>query len=162
MTAGNGSMDKSARYGEAIRELEALLEGETDLISRMATVCSVLMSHLPHASWVGFYRVVAPEMLAVGPFQGGIGCLRIPFGRGVCGAAARTQATQVVEDVRSFPGHIACDEAARSEIVVPIRDREGRVIAVLDLDSRDPAAFDEVDRARLERIAALVLPEAPG
>jgi L-methionine (R)-S-oxide reductase len=153
-------MDKRTNYEEALGETAALLEGETDPVARMSTICSILKRRLAEVSWVGFYRVVAPGMLAVGPYQGEIGCLRIPFDRGVCGAAARTGTAQLVADVHSFPGHIACDESARSEIVVPVRDRTGNLVAVLDLDSRRPAAFDEIDREHLERMAGLVVPEA--
>ncbi len=129
------------------------------MVARMATLSSVLKRHLPYASWAGFYRVVAHEMLAVGPYQGEVGCLRIPFGRGVCGAAARTMTAQIVADVHAFPGHIACDASARSEIVVPVRDRAGELLGVLDLDSREPSAFDETDREHLEILAGLVQPE---
>ncbi len=151
--------DKRTSYEEAIGEIEAVLEDEEDSIARMATICSVLKRKLPWASWVGFYRVTSPGMLTVGPYQGGTGCLRISFDRGVCGAAARTGKAQVVPDVRAFPGHIACDETALSEIVVPVRDRSGRLFAVLDLDSRDPAAFDDGDRIYLERLAEIVVIE---
>jgi GAF domain-containing protein len=150
-------IDKESLWREVVEELGAILQGETDTTARMATICAHLKLRIPYASWVGFYRVIGPEMLAVGPYQGQPGCLRIPFDRGVCGAAARTGATQVVTDVHAFPGHIACDEAARSEIVVPIRDSEGRVVAVLDLDSHLPAAFDEIDRESLERITRRVV-----
>ncbi len=146
-------MDKRTIYEEAAREIRAILSEESETIARMSTVCSILKKALPWASWVGFYRKIGPELLAVGPYQGEIGCLRIPFERGVCGAAARTGITQVVPDVHAFPGHIACDATARSEIVVPIRDRSGELVAVLDLDSRLPAAFDDVDRSYLEELA---------
>jgi GAF domain-containing protein len=119
----------------------------------MSTCAAVLHHRLPYASWTGFYRVVAPRLLRVGPYQGPLGCLEIPFDRGVCGAAAREGAVQIVPDVHAFPGHIACDSEARSEIVVPIRDAKGDLVAVLDLDSHQPAAFDDVDREGLERIA---------
>jgi GAF domain-containing protein len=120
----------------------------------MASVCSVLHGALPYASWTGFYRVVEPELLRVGPYQGPPGCLEIRFGAGVCGTAAAESATQVVEDVHAFPGHIACDERARSEIVVPVYDAAGRLTAVLDVDSHHPGAFDETDRQGLERLVA--------
>jgi L-methionine (R)-S-oxide reductase len=119
----------------------------------MATCVAVLHPKLPYASWTGFYRVVAPGRLRVGPYQGPLGCLEISFARGVCGAAARLRATQLVADVHAFPGHIACDAAARSEIVIPVYGPHGELVAVLDLDSHQPAAFDEIDRAGLERIA---------
>ncbi len=144
---------KNQNYHETLRELEALLAGVDDSITAMATCAAVLHQRLPYASWTGFYRVVAPRLLRVGPYQGPVGCLEIPFDRGVCGAAARENQTQVVPDVHAFPGHIACDAAARSEIVVPIHDPQGELIAVLDIDSHQPAAFDEFDRDGLERVA---------
>lgn len=149
---------RSETYREAGRELESLLAGIQDPVCAMATCTAVLAGRLPQASWVGFYRVVAPRLLRVGPYQGAIGCLEIPFERGVCGAAAREGRTQLVPDVHAFPGHIACDSATRSEIVVPVYDPEGALVAVLDLDSHAPSAFDEVDRAGLERIAELLRP----
>lgn len=147
---------KSERYAEAARELAALLDGVDDAITAMASCAAVLHKKIPYSSWTGFYRVVAPGHLRVGPYQGGVGCLDIPFDRGVCGAAAREMRTQLVPDVHAFPGHIACDDAARSEIVVPVCDHAGRLVAVLDLDSHQPAAFDEIDHAGLERIVALL------
>ena len=154
-------MDAEAKlelYRRAGRQIDALLDGESDAVAAMSSCCSVLHQTLPYASWTGFYRVVAPELLRVGPYQGPPGCLEIPFERGVCGAAAAEQATQVVEDVHDFPGHIACDPSARSEIVVPVRDRGGRLVAVLDVDSHRPAAFDDADRRGLEHIAELLAP----
>jgi L-methionine (R)-S-oxide reductase len=144
---------KSAIYSDLLRDLDATLAGIADDVTAMATCASLLHERLSYASWTGFYRVVAPGLLRVGPYQGRLGCLEIPFDRGVCGAAARSRATQLVPDVHLFPGHIACDAAARSEIVVPIFDGGGELIAVLDLDSHLPGAFDEEDRAGLERIA---------
>lgn len=149
---------KEREYAEAISETAAVLQGETDLISRMATICSILKRRVGAASWVGFYRLTAPGLLTVGPYQGEIGCLRIPFDRGVCGAAARTRTAQIVGDVSRFPGHIACDASARSEIVIPVFDAAHELIAVLDLDSRELSAFDDVDRTHLERIVTLVDP----
>ncbi len=122
----------------------------------MASTACVLRAALPYASWVGFYRVVAPRLLRVGPYQGPLGCLEIPFERGVCGAAARERRTQLVADVDAFPGHIACDTAARSELVVPVVGRGGELVAVLDLDSHRRAAFDEEDRAGVEAVARLL------
>jgi GAF domain-containing protein len=122
----------------------------------MASTACLLHEALPYASWAGFYRVVGPSLLRVGPYQGPLGCLEIPFDKGVCGAAARERRTQLVEDVDAFPGHIACDAAARSEIVVPVSDRKGELVAVLDLDSHSPAAFDERDRDGLEAVARLL------
>ncbi|MEM7050399.1 MAG: GAF domain-containing protein [Acidobacteriota bacterium] len=148
----------SSRYDQAQQEISALLEGIDDAVAIMATVASVIHSHVPQASWTGFYRVVAPGKLRVGPYQGPVGCLEIDFEKGVCGAAAREQKTQVVADVHQFPGHIACDPDSRSEIVVPIHDHQGELIAVLDLDSHQPAAFDEHDRNGLEAIARQLRP----
>ena len=122
----------------------------------MASCCSVLHEALPYTSWTGFYRVVEPELLRIGPYQGPPGCLEIPFSQGVCGAAAAQQTTQVVEDVHDFPGHIACDPRARSEIVVPVHDADGRLTAVLDVDSHQPGAFDDADRHGLEGLALLL------
>jgi L-methionine (R)-S-oxide reductase len=150
--AMNGDSKKEI-YREAYRELDAVLAGVDDPITAMATCAAVLHRKLPYASWTGFYRVVAPRLLRVGPYQGPLGCLEISFDRGVCGAAARQRATQLVADVEAFPGHIACDAAARSEIVIPIYNPRGELVAVLDLDSHQPAAFDEVDREGLERVA---------
>jgi GAF domain-containing protein len=155
-------MDKHRVYDELQRELHSLLEGEEDVLTRMSTACAILKRGIPWVSWVGFYRVVSPGTLAVGPYQGDIGCLRISFDRGVCGAAARTGATQVVPDVHAFPGHIACDADARSEIVLPVRGASGEVIAVLDLDSHLPAAFDETDRAYLEQMVGAFFSPAMG
>jgi GAF domain-containing protein len=149
-------VNKDLIYGEAIREIDALLAGISDPITRMSSICAVLKNKIPWASWVGFYRVVEPGMLEVGPYQGGFGCLQIPFDRGVCGAAARTRSTQIVPDVNAFPGHIACDTQARSEIVVPVLGTAGSVLGVLDLDSHLPGAFDEIDRGHLEEVASRV------
>ena len=130
--------------------------GETDAIALMATVACELFHAMPGFDWVGFYRVTAPGMLKIGPYQGGHGCLVIPFERGVCGAAAREERTQVVADVDAFPGHIACASSTRSEIVVPVRDATGALIAVLDIDSSTPAAFDGTDAAALEALVQRV------
>jgi GAF domain-containing protein len=146
--------EKRNLYERLRGECREVLAGIDDPIAAMSTVACLLHRALPVASWVGFYRVVAPRLLRVGPYQGPLGCLEIDFTRGVCGAAAREQRSQVVPDVNAFPGHIACDAGARSEIVVPVLDARGRLTAVLDLDSHQPAAFDEDDREGLE---ALVL-----
>lgn len=150
--------DKRELYQEVLRELDAVLEGLQDPVAAMATCACVLHERLPASSWTGFYRVVSPGLLRVGPYQGPLGCLEIPFERGVCGAAARERRTQVVPDVHAFPGHIACDSAARSEIVVPVLGPDGDVVAVLDLDSHQLAAFDEIDREGLERIVERLRP----
>lgn len=148
------SADKAARYAEVAEEIASVLDGEANVTARMATVASMLASSFDHYFWTGFY-VVDPTKereLVVGPYQGTLGCLRIPFGRGVCGAAAATGQTQLVPDVHAFPGHIACDSRSASEVVVPVFDAEGRLLAVFDVDSDRPAAFDEIDQAWLERI----------
>ncbi len=149
---------KKVVYQEALREIDAVLAGVDDPVTAMATCACILHQRLAAASWTGFYRVVAPRLLRVGPYQGSLGCLEIPFDRGVCGAAARERTSQVVPDVHAFPGHIACDDAARSEIVIPIFDPDGELVAVLDVDSHLPAAFDGVDREGLERIAERLRP----
>ena len=153
---------KRALYRQVASQIDALLDGHTDPVATMASCCSVLHEALPYASWTGFYRVVAPELLRIGPYQGPPGCLEIRFGEGVCGAAAAEEATQVVADVQAFPGHIACDPRARSEIVVPVRDAAGRLAAVLDVDSHQTGAFDEADREGLERLAARLSPHLAG
>lgn len=152
------SAEKRELYREILLSLKSVVEGLEDPIAAMASSACVLHERIPYSSWTGFYRVVAPGLMRVGPYQGPLGCLEIPFERGVCGAAARERKTQVVPDVHAFPGHIACDSAARSEIVVPIYDPEGRLVAVLDLDSHEPASFDDVDREELERIAEALRP----
>jgi L-methionine (R)-S-oxide reductase len=142
---------------EAYRQLgehvQAVLAGVDDGIAAMATISALIHHGFGHL-WTGFYRVVEPgQLLRVGPYQGTLGCLEIRFGRGVCGTAAAERRTIVVPDVQSFPGHITCDARSRSEIVVPILDSRGELIAVLDIDSEHPAHFDDEDRAGLERIA---------
>jgi GAF domain-containing protein len=125
--------------------IRALTHGETDSVALMATVvCEIHHAH-PFADWTGFYRVVAPELLKIGPYQGGHGCLVIPFARGVCGAAARTGKVQNVPDVEAFPGHIACSSSTRSELVLPVWNGKGILLGVLDLDSDTPAAFTKED-----------------
>ncbi|MFL6198314.1 MAG: GAF domain-containing protein [Thermoanaerobaculia bacterium] len=150
--------EKRELYREVFVELESVLAGLADPIAAMASSACILHAKIPYSSWTGFYRVVAPGLMRVGPYQGPLGCLEIAFDRGVCGAAAREGRTQLVPDVHAFPGHIACDSAARSEIVVPVVDADGGLAAVLDLDSHEPAAFDEVDREELERIVELLRP----
>lgn len=143
-------------YGEVVQRIRAVAAGEDDAVALMATVACELFHAFDDFDWVGFYRVMAPGLLKVGPYQGGHGCLVIPFERGVCGAAARERRTQVVEDVDAFPGHIACSASTRSEIVVPVFDAAGELIAVLDVDSDAPAAFDAADAAALEDLVAEV------
>jgi len=122
----------------------------------MATVACELHQTFDYYDWTGFYRVVEPSLLKVGPYQGSHGCLTISFDRGVCGAAARLRQTQIVPDVHAFPGHIACSTSTRSEIVVPVMAPDGTLVAVLDVDSDQPGAFDEVDAAGLEEICGMV------
>ena len=141
--------DKETLYKELIPQAESLLEGETDAVACMANLAALL--HRAFGFWwTGFYRVVGDE-LVLGPFQGPVACIHIPYGRGVCGTAWKRNETVVVPDVEEFPGHIACSSESRSEIVVPVR-RQGRVVAVLDIDSKELAAFDDTDREFLETI----------
>ena len=139
-------------YGEAAARIRAVCAGEDDAVALMATVACELYHAFDDFDWVGFYRVTAPGLLKIGPYQGGHGCLVIPFARGVCGAAAREGRTQVVADVDAFPGHIACAASTRSEIVVPVHRPDGTLIGVLDVDSDTPAAFDADDAAALEAL----------
>jgi GAF domain-containing protein len=145
---------KAERYAAVAQEIAAVLDGEPNLTARMSTVAAMLAASFDHFFWTGFY-IVDPdkrEELVVGPYQGTLGCLRIAFGQGVCGMAARTRQTQVVEDVNAFPGHIACDSRSVSEIVVPVVDAQGRLLAVFDVDSEIPAAFDSTDAEWIEGI----------
>jgi L-methionine (R)-S-oxide reductase len=149
-------VDKGERYAELAGEIAAVLAAEPNVTARMATIASMLHDAFDSYFWTGFY-VVDPakgDELVVGPYQGTLGCLRIAFGRGVCGAAASEGKTQLVKDVHAFPGHIACDSRSNSEIVVPVFDASGALIAVFDVDSTDFAAFDAVDAEWLERILA--------
>lgn len=151
-------MNKRAAYDDAFNAIEAIWNDEggstLDEIALMATISSVLANAFDHFFWTGFYRVCG-ERLVVGPYMGTVGCLQIEFGRGVCGAAAERRETIVVPDVNQFPGHIACDPNSKSEIVVPVFGRDHELIAVLDVDSDRLDAFDDEDRAGLERIVAL-------
>jgi L-methionine (R)-S-oxide reductase len=150
--------DKADRYAEVEGEILAVLEGEPSRIARMATVAAMLADAFPQFFWTGFYIVDPdrPRELVVGPYQGTLGCLRIAFGRGVCGAVAAEGATRIVEDVEAFPGHIACDSRSRSEVVVPVFDAAGALIAVLDVDATEIAAFDAIDAEALERLMTRV------
>jgi L-methionine (R)-S-oxide reductase len=148
--------EKEALYGEVRAQIEAVIADEDDLLAAMATIACLLHHALPYYFWTGFYRRVAERELLVGPYQGTLGCLRIPFDRGVCGACAREGETLIVPDVHAFPGHIACDSASASEIVVPVWSAAGELVAVLDVDSDLPDAFDETDREHLEAIVALL------
>jgi GAF domain-containing protein len=147
------SSDLESRYAALADEIDAVLEGEDDRIARMATAAAMLATEFEHYFWTGFYLVdQSGDELVIGPYQGTLGCLRIKFGRGVCGAAARSGETQIVPDVAIFPDHIACDSRSRSEIVVPVRDGAGGLIGVLDVDSTEPGAFGAVDARGLEEI----------
>jgi GAF domain-containing protein len=147
--------ERAARHAEVRAAIDALLADEDDWVAAMATVACELHRAFEHHDWTGFYRHVGGRLLVIGPYQGGHGCLRIPFERGVCGAAARTRVTQLVPDVEAFPGHIACSGSTRSEIVVPVLTPDGRVLAVLDIDSDLPDAFlADVDQPALEALCA--------
>jgi len=150
--------DKAALYGRLDQQLDSVLAGPLDAVAAMATFACVVHESLAQSSWTGFYRVVAPDLLRIGPYQGPLGCLEIPFDRGVCGAVARARTTQIVDDVHAFAGHIACDTSTRSEIVVPVLGANGELAAVLDIDSREPAAFDAADRIGLERLVERLRP----
>ena len=134
------------------KTIDALTQGEADTVALMATVVCEVHHADDRIDWTGFYRVTEPDVLKIGPYQGDHGCLVIPFDKGVCGAAARTGQTQVVEDVEAFPGHIACAASTRSELVIPVKDAQGALIGVLDIDSDQPAAFTREDASALESI----------
>lgn len=141
-----------ADYTTLAKTIASLTEGETDAIALMATVVCELHHADVRFDWTGFYRVTEPDLLKIGPYQGGHGCLQIPFAKGVCGAAARTGKTQLVADVHAFPGHIACASSTKSEIVLPVHNAKGDIIAVLDIDSDQPNAFTQDDAIALESI----------
>ena len=155
-------VDKAAQYEEVGAQIRAVLEGEDNVVARMATVCCLLSGAFSDRYfWTGFY-VVDPhkaDELVVGPYQGTLGCLRIPFGRGVCGQVAACGKTQIVKDVHAHAGHIACDHRTNSEIVVPVYDKDNNLIAVFDVDSTHKATFDEIDKLHLERILKDVFKE---
>jgi len=146
--------EKASRYAELMPQLASLVADEPDLIANLANITAALKACVPAASWIGFYIRRSATELVLGPFQGNVACVRIAFGRGVCGTAAAERRTIIVPDVDKFPGHIACDAGSRSEIVVPI-ERAGEVVAVLDLDSYELDAFDHVDADALGMIAKL-------
>lgn len=148
------SLPKARFYAELVSAARALVEGEADGIANMANLSALLWTYLDRLNWAGFYRVIDGE-LVLGPFQGQAACIRIAFGKGVCGAAAASGATQLVPDVHAFPGHIACDAASRSELVVPVI-RNGEVIAVIDLDSPELARFDAEDALGIEQLASAI------
>ncbi|MGK7651292.1 GAF domain-containing protein [Roseovarius sp. B08] len=145
-----------ADYDQLSKTIGALTEGETDEVALMATVVCELHHADARFDWTGFYRVTAPDLLKIGPYQGGHGCLQIPFSRGVCGAAARSGEVQLVDDVDRFDGHIACASSTRSEIVLPVRDGQGRLLGVLDIDSDQQAAFEAADADGLGAILKMV------
>ena len=147
-------MEKTEQYRLLERQVAALMEGETDVIAKMANVAAVLHETFGFW-WTGFYRVAGDE-LVLGPFQGPVACMHIPFGKGVCGTAWKRDETVVVPDVEQFPGHIACSSASRSEIVVPVHGPDGAVTAVLDIDSDRLATFDGTDQVWLEKIVTLL------
>ena len=150
--------DTQTLYRDLTAALEALIGDETDAIANMANAAGLIWESLPDVNWVGFYRNVDGE-LVLGPFQGRPACIRIPFGTGVCGLAAQTRQVQRVEDVHAFPGHIACDSASRSEIVIPLVTEDSRLIGVLDVDSPELDRFDAEDEAGLSEIADIIVPK---
>ena len=139
-------------YAELTQTLHALCHGETDTVALMATIACELHHAHELSDWTGFYRVTGPEMLKIGPYQGGHGCLVIPFSRGVCGAAARTGKVHLIPDVNAFPDHIACASSTQSELVLPVYDSQGVLIAVFDIDSDQPDIFTQTDATRLQEI----------
>ena len=154
-------MGKRVNYDDLAAALSSLTEGETDEVALMATVVCEVHHADDRFDWTGFYRVVEPELLKIGPYQGGHGCLVIPFSRGVCGAAARSGEVQLVPDVEAFPGHIACASSTRSELVLPVRNGAGRLLGVFDIDSDLPDAFANEDAARLGGILEAVFRDVP-
>ncbi len=160
MNAEDCSPSRSETYDTLALELASILDGETSMMARLAsTACLLAQAFQPRFFWTGFYLIdpARPQELVVGPYQGTLGCLRIPVGKGVCGAAAKQGRTILVPDVHAFPGHIACDSRSQSEIVVPVFDRHGALYGVIDVDSTEPDAFDQTDAAGLEQIAALLV-----
>lgn len=148
--------DKAVIYADLLAAADAITRDEPDVIANMANVAALIWQFLPDLNWAGFYRMVREE-LVLGPFQGKAACIRIPLGRGVCGTAAASGETQLVRDVHAFPGHIACDVASASEIVIPVT-LKGCVVAVLDLDSPVMARFDAADQAGLEALVTQIAP----
>ena len=147
-------MNKEEKYQLLTEQIRALTAGETDLVAKMANVAAAIHEEMGFF-WTGFYRVVGEELI-LGPFQGPVACMHIPFGRGVCGSAWKQRTTLVVPDVEKFPGHIACSSLSRSEIVVPVFSPDGEIVAVLDIDSKELGTFDEIDRRHLEIICQLL------
>lgn len=153
---------KAEIYARVAKEIAAVIEGETSVVARYATAACLLNEAFDHYFWTGFYTIdpLKPEQLVIGPYQGTLGCLRIPIGRGVCGTCAQKGETILVDDVHAFEGHISCDSRSNSEIVVPVFDAQGNVTAILDVDSTELAAFDSVDQDGLEAICAALYPKA--
>lgn len=151
---------KTVDYVDLRQRILALCFGEDDQVALMATIACELHHSDDRFDWTGFYRVTAPRLLKIGPYQGGHGCLQISFDRGVCGAAARTGQVQLVDDVDSFPGHIACASSTRSELVIPFYDAQGSLIGVLDIDSDQPAAFDQNDANQLQSLLSAVFAQS--
>ncbi len=150
----DADLAKPELYRQLADAAAALTEGESDGVANMANIAALMREFVPDLNWAGFYRTIGGE-LVLGPFIGRPACIRIPLGQGVCGAAAASGETQLVDDVHAFPGHIACDAASRSELVVPVM-RDGTVVAVIDLDSPLPARFDRDDAAGIERLAVVI------
>lgn len=143
---------KTKKYELVSQQISAVLQGEANEITQMATISCILSQELPYFFWTGFYRVVENKKLKVGPYQGTLGCLNISFEKGVCGACAREQETMIIPNTHEFPGHIACDSRSLSEIVVPVFNKKNELIAVFDVDSTEENSFDEVDKKYLEQI----------
>jgi len=155
-TATIDHANKAEFYRELAQQLEALLTGESDIIANAANTSALMFQMMPELNWAGFYLLKSEGELVLGPFQGKPACVRIPVGKGVCGTAVERKSSVLVEDVHAFPGHIACDAASRSELVVPLI-HEGRVIGVIDLDSPVPSRFDAEDQAGIEKLAAIFI-----
>ncbi|MFY0679027.1 MAG: GAF domain-containing protein [Thalassovita sp.] len=151
----------TVEYATLAQTVAALTAGETDTVALMATVACEVHHADDRFDWTGFYRVTEPELLKIGPYQGGHGCLVIPFSRGVCGAAARLETVQLIADVNAFAGHIACSTTTQSELVLPVFDQSGAVIGVFDIDSNQPDAFTQEDADQLEAILANVFSSVP-
>ena len=150
--------DKQTKYENLTKEINAVLKNETNMIARYSTVVCLLSREFDYFYWTGFYLVDFKKHneLVIGPYQGTLGCLRIPFGKGVCGLSAETKKTFIVSDVHNFENHIACDINSQSEIVVPVLDKNSNLLAVLDIDSTELDAFDEIDKSGLENICSLL------